>query len=100
MSVGAVVAYGKFPAQEGNRISVWIDRALCGEWDGGFYPPTFEDASVSEFSVLDLPALGLPTRPIRGSRGMLLRFWRDSGIRLQKRGEWFVVGASGSNSCR
>ena len=34
------------------------------------YPPTLEDASVSELRVLDLPALGLPTRPIRGSRGI------------------------------
>lgn len=35
------------------------------------YPPTLEVASVSELSVLDLPALGFPTRPMRGSRGML-----------------------------
>lgn len=35
------------------------------------YPPTLEVASVSELSVLDLPALGFPTRPMRGSRGIL-----------------------------
>lgn len=40
-----------------------------------FYPPTLEEASVSELSVLDLPALGLPTRPIKGSRGILVRFY-------------------------
>lgn len=34
------------------------------------YPPTLEVASVKELSVLDLPALGLPTRPINGSRGI------------------------------
>jgi hypothetical protein len=67
------VAYGKFPAQEG-RISVWIARALRGVGGRLVYPPTLEEASVSEFSVLDLPALGLPTRPIRGSRGILIRF--------------------------
>lgn len=37
----------------------------------GMYQPTFDVASVSELRVLDLPALGLPTRPIRGSRGMM-----------------------------
>lgn len=35
------------------------------------YPPTLEEASVRELRVLDLPALGLPTRPMRGSRGMV-----------------------------
>jgi hypothetical protein len=31
---------------------------------------------VRELSVLDLPALGFPTRPIRGSRGILMCcFW-------------------------
>ena len=34
------------------------------------YAPTLDEASVSELRVLDLPALGLPTRPIRGSRGI------------------------------
>lgn len=32
--------------------------------------PTFDEASVREFKVLDFPALGLPTRPIRGSLGI------------------------------
>jgi hypothetical protein len=45
---------------------------------GCFYPPTLEEASVRELSVLDLPALGFPTRPIKGSRGMLMRFCRVS----------------------
>lgn len=31
------------------------------------------DPRTSEFKVLDLPALGLPTSPIKGSRGMLER---------------------------
>jgi hypothetical protein len=34
--------------------------------------PVFEFASVREFSVVDLPEEGLPTRPIRGSRGMVM----------------------------
>lgn len=33
--------------------------------------PTLDEASVSEFKVEDLPALGFPTSPISGSRGML-----------------------------
>lgn len=39
-------------------------------WAGLGYRPTLEEASVREFRVLDLPALGLPTRPMRGSRGI------------------------------
>lgn len=48
---------------------VWI--AIQGAVERWRYPPTLEVASVSELSVLDLPALGFPTRPIRGSRGIL-----------------------------
>lgn len=33
--------------------------------------PVLEVASVSELSVVDFPEDGLPTRPIRGSRGMV-----------------------------
>lgn len=32
--------------------------------------PTFAVVSVRLFSVVDLPDDGLPTRPIRGSRGI------------------------------
>lgn len=42
-----------------------------GRFVGVGYRPTLEVASVREFSVLDLPALGFPTRPIKGSRGIL-----------------------------
>ncbi len=43
----------------------------------GCYPPTLEEASVRELSVLDLPALGFPTRPMRGSRGILEQLNRE-----------------------
>jgi hypothetical protein len=36
-----------------------------------FYPPTLEVASVKLFNVVLLPDEGLPTRPMRGSRGIL-----------------------------
>jgi hypothetical protein len=45
-----------------------------GGVDGGAfveYQPTFDDASVRLFNVVDLPEEGFPTRPIRGSRGIL-----------------------------
>jgi len=35
------------------------------------YKPTLEDASVRELSVVLFPDEGLPTRPMRGSRGMI-----------------------------
>lgn len=38
---------------------------------GTRYPPTLDEASVSELSVVLLPADGLPTIPISGSRGIL-----------------------------
>lgn len=42
-------------------------------WRGtcGVYQPTFDDASVRLFNVVDLPEEGFPTRPIRGSRGII-----------------------------
>jgi hypothetical protein len=40
-------------------------------WRLRFYPPTLEVASVRLFNVVLLPDEGLPTRPIRGSRGIL-----------------------------
>lgn len=36
------------------------------------YRPILEDASVKEFKVVLLPDEGLPTKPIKGSRGMFL----------------------------
>lgn len=41
-----------------------------GMLEEGLDRPTLEEASVREFSVELLPALGLPTRPINGSRGI------------------------------
>lgn len=44
---------------------------------------------MSELSVLDLPALGLPTRPIRGSRGILIRVYegyRGREVEKKRRG--------------
>ena len=37
----------------------------------GSYQPTFDEASVKLFKVVDLPDDGFPTKPIRGSRGIL-----------------------------
>lgn len=45
-------------------------RLRVKELNGG-YGPTLEEASVRLFRVVDLPAEGLPTRPIRGSRGIV-----------------------------
>lgn len=49
-------------------------------------PPTLEEASVKLLSVVLLPAEGLPTRPMRGSRGMVrsLYFVRDLTIERQR----------------
>lgn len=44
--------------------------------------PTFAVASVSEFRVVDLPELGLPTMPIRGSRGILATRVGDLVVRM------------------
>jgi len=38
---------------------------------GTVHAPTLEVASVKLFKVVDLPLEGFPTRPIRGSRGIL-----------------------------
>lgn len=35
------------------------------------HAPTLELASVKLFKVVDLPLDGLPTRPIKGSRGIV-----------------------------
>lgn len=40
-------------------------------WRGRFHPPTLAVESVKLFNVVLLPEEGLPTSPIRGSRGML-----------------------------
>jgi hypothetical protein len=42
------------------------------QWRGcGFNPPTLDVASVKLFKVVLLPLEGLPTRPIKGSRGIV-----------------------------
>lgn len=71
-------AYGKFPAAY-NQLELVADRT--GRAGRGHDGPTLDVASVSEFKVDDLPALGLPTRPINGSRGML-RESAAGGLRL------------------
>ena len=38
---------------------------------GTVHAPTLEVASVKLFKVVDLPLEGFPTRPIRGSRGIM-----------------------------
>jgi len=38
-----------------------------------FHQPTLELASVKLFNVVLLPLEGLPTNPIRGSRGIVVR---------------------------
>lgn len=52
--------------------------------------PTLDEASVSEFMVELLPALGFPTRPINGSRGMLklsvVVGWWERGDELSQEG--------------
>lgn len=58
------------------REVAYDDRELKGCAGGGtcgVYQPTFEDASVKLFNVVDLPEEGFPTRPIRGSRGIILK---------------------------
>lgn len=47
------------------------------------YPPTLDVASVSELSVVLLPAEGLPTMPISGSRGILGAGRRRAGGRAE-----------------
>jgi hypothetical protein len=46
---------------------------------GVVHPPTLEDASVKLFRVVLLPLDGLPTKPIKGSRGIVVfckeAFW-------------------------
>jgi hypothetical protein len=37
----------------------------------GSYQPTFDEASVKLLRVVDLPDEGFPTKPIKGSRGIL-----------------------------
>jgi hypothetical protein len=56
------------------------------------------DPRTREFKVLDLPALGLPTSPIKGSRGMLernkerpaYRSVRECGNRLREQSDEVV----------
>jgi len=62
--VGWFASYGKLPG----RGFVSFRFAIEGH---RFYPPTLEVASVKLFNVVLLPDEGLPTRPMRGSRGIL-----------------------------
>lgn len=62
------IPYGKFPEPQLDQ-----PESCSVEWKAfkAEYEPTLEEASVNEFSVLDFPALGLPTSPMRGSRGIV-----------------------------
>lgn len=57
-----VYAYGKLP------VSCELEVREEGSW---FHRPTLELASVKLFSVVLLPLEGLPTNPIKGSRGIV-----------------------------
>lgn len=61
-------AYGKLP----KKISARLARACSLGTQGrrADYRPTLDEASVKLLRVELLPAEGLPTRPMRGSRGM------------------------------
>lgn len=50
--------------------------------------PTLLEASVRELRVVDLPEDGLPTRPMRGSRGIVMGmpFRLGSGVYLRNWG--------------
>lgn len=58
---------------------IWVDDLRC--WPG-FDPPTLDVASVKLFSVVLLPAEGLPTRPINGSLGILLDVQSNLVLRI------------------
>ncbi len=63
------MSYGKLPEEVLISFDVWF------EWRGtycGFYQPTLDEASVKLFRVVLFPDEGLPTNPIKGSRGMFL----------------------------
>jgi hypothetical protein len=53
---------------------------------GGRGVPVLELASVRELRVVDLPEEGLPTRPMRGWRGMGIWSWENGG------GSWWEMG--------
>jgi hypothetical protein len=60
------LAYGKLPADSiVSLLKINRGVALRG------YIPTLEVASVKLFSVVLFPDEGLPTKPIKGSRGMV-----------------------------
>lgn len=58
-------AYGKLPIDE--QVSTIVSKVAV---QSRKYVPTLEEASVKLFRVVLLPADGLPTSPMRGSRGM------------------------------
>jgi hypothetical protein len=49
-----------------------------------FHPPTLDVASVRLLSVVLFPAEGLPTRPIKGSRGIMAVCAREQTLRTEK----------------
>lgn len=71
----------------------------------GGYRPTLDEASVKLLSMVLLPADGLPTRPIRGSRGMVLRrktqrqFRKRNQACIDKTGSSLQAEAMKTKSC-
>lgn len=73
--------YGKLPIKIGKRLYQRLSRNSRGlDNRVRSYRPTLEEASVRLFSVVLLPAEGLPTSPMRGSRGMLNDLMPSSGL--------------------
>lgn len=70
-SVAAVEPTESFLGEQAISFLLEPPRRGGGEASFTCHPPTLDDASVKEFSMVDLPADGFPTRPIRGSRGIL-----------------------------
>lgn len=64
--LGSMVVKGKFPGR--------CHQHVTGRWRLKVGAPTLAVVSVRELRVVDLPDDGLPTRPMRGSRGMA-RWW-------------------------
>lgn len=61
-------AYGKLPKKISARLARTCSLGTQGR--RADYRPTLDEASVKLLRVELLPAEGLPTRPMRGSRGM------------------------------
>lgn len=75
-----------------------VERAF-----GKGYGPTFDEASVRLLSVVLLPAEGLPTRPISGSRG-IVSVWACGAVVVnfenRSRGSDFAKGAANPGRLR